>query len=460
MPSIPSKNTRCRFGVSTRDVTPPLGVYARWWGAAMNDLATGVHRPLIASALVFGSLENDAEELVLVAIDYCVFDSDDERALRATIRERAGIPEANLLLATSHTHSSANANTRLSHLPGGDRAQAFLDDMADAVGDAIQQARNEMAPAWVTWGMGKCTLAKNRDYWDADEQMFVTGYNPDGAADDALLVGRISGDDGDLRGVIFNYGCHPTTLAFDNTLFSTDYIGAAREAIFSIYGVPSFFLQGALGEVGPRLGFVGDPAVADQNGRQLGYAVASTLESIPPAATELVYKGIRKSGADLGIWLDEPMDAAALAGTTTLRTSMTTVTLALKDLPPISELQQELDQCTDRVEQERLRRKIGKRRALGDGDTFALPLWCWRLGDALLVAIPEEPYQILQTSLRAHFADRPVLVLSVTNGSHGYLPPSDRYGDYLYQVWQSPFVAGSLEAVIDAAETALASLVV
>ncbi len=459
MPSIPSKNTRCRFGASTRDVTPGLGMYARWWGAAMHDQAQGVHRPLITSALVFAPLEDGGEELVLVTIDYCVFDSDDERALRATIRERAGVQEANLLLATSHTHSSANANTKLGHLPGGARAQDFLDDVADAVGDAIQQARNEQAPAWVTWGMGKCTLATNRDYWDAEEDKFVTGYNPDGTADDALLVGRIAGDDGELRGVLFNYGCHPTTLAFDNTLFSTDYIGAAREAIFSIYGVPSFFLQGALGEVGPRLGFVGDPAVADQNGRQLGYAVASTLESIPPAASALVYKGVRKSGADLGIWLDEPMDDDALAGAEVLRAAMSTVTLTLKDLPPIPELQQELDRCTDRVEQERLRRKIGKRRALGEGETFDLSLWCWRLGDALLVAIPEEPYQILQTSLRAHFGDRPVLVLGVTNGSHGYLPPSDRYGDYLYQVWQSPFAAGSLEAVIDAAESALESLV-
>ncbi len=459
MPSIPSKNTRCRFGASTRDVTPGLGVYARWWGAAMHDQAQGVHRPLETSALVIAPFDGNGEELVLVTIDYCVFEHDDEQALRATIRERAGIPEANLLLSTSHTHSSANANTKLGHLPGGEHAQAFLDRIAEAVGDAIQQARNELAPAWITWGLGKCTLATNRDLWDPEEDKFVTGYNPEGKADDTLLVGRISGDDGDLRGVIFNYGCHPTTLAFDNTHFSTDYIGAAREAIFSIYGVPSYFLQSALGEVGPRLGFVGDPAVADQNGRQLGYAVASTLESIPPAATELVYKGVRKSGADLGIWLDEPMDDTALAGTGTLRAAMTSVTLTLKDLPPVSEIQKELDACTDRVEQERLRRKIGKRRSLGDGDTYDLPLWCWQLGDALLVAIPEEPYQILQTSLREHFADRPVVVLGVTNGSHGYLPPSDRYGDFLYQVWQSPFAAGSLEAVIHEAEAALDRLI-
>jgi hypothetical protein len=459
MPSIPTKNTRCRFGASTRDVTPGLGVYARWWGAAAHDLAQGIHRPLETSALVISPIEGDGEELVLVTIDYCVFEFDDERALRAAIRERAGIPEANLLLATSHTHSSANANTKLGHLPGGDKAQAYLDRVADAVTDAITQARNESQPAWITWGLGKCTLATNRDLWDPEEDKFVTGYNPDGKADDTLLVGRITSDEGTLKGVIFNYGCHPTTLAFDNVLFSPDYIGEARETIRSIYGVPSFFLQGALGEVGPRLGFVGDPAVADQNGRQLGFAVASTVESIPPAATELVYKGVRKSGADLGIWLDEPMAESALEGARTLRAAMTSVTLSLKDLPPIAEIQKELDACTDRVEQERLRRKIGKRRSLGDGDSYEMPIWCWQLGDALLVAIPQEPYQILQTTIREHFAGRPVLVLGVTNGSHGYLPPADRYGDYLYQVWQSPFAAGSLEAVIEAAQKGLDDLI-
>ena len=113
MPSIPSQNTRCRFGASTRDVTPGLGVYARWWGAAMHDQAQGVHRPLETSALVIAPFDGNGEELVLVTIDYCVFEHDDEQALRATIRERAGIPEANLLLSTSHTHSSANANTKL-----------------------------------------------------------------------------------------------------------------------------------------------------------------------------------------------------------------------------------------------------------------------------------------------------------------------------------------------------------
>ena len=38
------------------------------------------------------------------------------------------------------------------------------------------------------------------------------------------------------------------------------------------------------------------------------------------------------------------------------------------------------------------------------------------------------------------------------------LPPRERYGDNLYQVWQSPYTAGCLEAVIAAAERGIASL--
>ena len=31
--------TRCRFGAATRDVTPPVGIYARSWGAATHEVA-------------------------------------------------------------------------------------------------------------------------------------------------------------------------------------------------------------------------------------------------------------------------------------------------------------------------------------------------------------------------------------------------------------------------------------
>src|SRR3989442_14091799 len=84
---------------------------------------------------------------------------------------------------------------------------------------------------------------------------------------------------------VFIYACHPTTLAWENTLLSPDYPGAMREVVEGVTGVPCVFLQGASGDLGPREGFVGDPAVADRNGRQLGYAVLAALEGMPPPGT-------------------------------------------------------------------------------------------------------------------------------------------------------------------------------
>ena len=45
----------CRAGVARRDITPPVGIYHRMWGAATHDRATGVHRPLLATVLVLES---------------------------------------------------------------------------------------------------------------------------------------------------------------------------------------------------------------------------------------------------------------------------------------------------------------------------------------------------------------------------------------------------------------------
>jgi hypothetical protein len=87
-----------------------------------------------------------------------------------------------------------------------------------------------------------------------------------------------------------------------------------------------------------------------------------------------------------------------------------------------------------------------------------MQMWAWRLGEALLVAVPNEPYSVFQSELRRRFAGRPVLALMMTNGGVGYLPPRETYGSGRYQEQQSPFAAGCLERTIEAAAEALAGL--
>src|SRR3954467_9495155 len=102
----------------------------------------------------------------------------------------------------------------------------------------------------------------------------VCGLNQVAPADDTVVVGRVSSaGDGRVLATIVNYACHPTTLAWENTLISPDYIGAMREVVeANTAGALCLFLQGASGELGPAHQYVGDTAVADQHGRRLGYS--------------------------------------------------------------------------------------------------------------------------------------------------------------------------------------------
>ena len=204
--------THCRFGVATRDVTPPVGIYARSWGAATHEVAEGVHRPFAATAAVFAPIDGDGPTLALVAVDLGWFQHvPDEQKLRATILERTGLDEASLLINMSHTHAGANVNSQLTDKPGVELIEPYIEHLTEQIGAAILEAREAAAPAWVTYGTGRCALATNRDLWDAAAERFACGYNPDEPADDTLLVARVTSETGEVRATLFNYACHPTT---------------------------------------------------------------------------------------------------------------------------------------------------------------------------------------------------------------------------------------------------------
>ena len=456
-PSLPSPSTRCLFGVAVRDVTPPVGIYARTWGAAAHDAAEGIHRPMTATAAVFRPLAGGGPTLALVALDLGWFQNlEDERRLREAVLARTGLTPDALLINLSHTHAGPNVNSRLSDVPGGDLVPAYLARLTEAVGDAVLAALDSLAPAWTVWGQGRCALAVNRDFWDAAEGRYACGFNPAAPADDTLVVARVTGDDGAVRATLFNYACHPTTLAWENRLISPDFVGAARQVLEEAFGAPALFLQGASGELAPREGYVGDPAVADRNGRQLGYAAAAALEALAPPATQFVYTGILPSGADLGTWAHQPIGDEQLEAAQRLAARLGEVALARKPLPSVAELEATLAATENRREQEKLRRRLFIQQTLGADPVHRMPVWVWRLGQAALVAVPNEPYSVLQQALRARFAGLPLVVLGVTNGTLGYLAPADVYDRGLYQEQQSPYAPGGLEQTVEALGAALA----
>ena len=133
----------------------------------------------------------------------------------------------------------------------------------------------------------------------------------------------------------------------------------------------------------------------------------------------------------------------------TLATQPSSARLPLKQLPSADDLEKQRLACTDRALEERLRRKRDIRRKVGDGSSFDLPIYAWRIGDAVLAGSCCESYSFLQQELRRRFPDRTILCMNLINGSIGYLPPSELYDSDVYTVWQTPFDQGCLEQTLE-----------
>jgi hypothetical protein len=441
------------IGVAREDITPPVGIYARNWGAAKHDVAEGIHKPLTLTVLTLRE-SGQAAPLVLAAADLGWWRTRaDEEYVRGAVLEEFQLDPARVMVNLSHTHAGPSICREDRDRPGGHLIEAYLARVREALVKATRAALASAVPATLTWGRGRCDLAVNRDLKDPDRDRWVTGFNPGAEADDTVLVGRVADASGRVRAVVVNYACHPTTMAWENRLISPDYPGPMRETVeAALPGALCLYLHGCSGEVSARETYT-NAENCERQGRQLGFAALSTLEGMLPPRTRLEYAGVVESGAPLATWKRVPSAPPA-----TLRAVRAEVELRLKALPSVSEIEADLARCEDRVLAERLRRKKRVRQVVGDGDTARIPLWVWRVGDAYLVGQPNEAYTFLQTELRRAAPPGAVVAMNLVNGSIGYLPPEGLYDRDLYQVWQSPFDRGSLERVAAAARRAIREL--
>lgn len=436
-----TSDVRTHIGVCDVDITPPAGVRHRNWPAS-GETATEVHRSMRLVAMAVGAPDDDAQ--VLITLDGTWWRrAADEWALRSRVLDALGLPEANVVIALSHTHAGPVLASNVTDLPGGAESRAYLDLLAERAVAAAASAVASRVPAVLQWSLGRCSLAVERDLGHAGRA--VVGFNPDVDADDAVLVGRATSDAGHVLATVVNYACHPTTLAWQNDHVSPDYVGSMRDMVEAATRAPCLFLQGASGELSPRDQYTGELAVADRNGEVLGHAVLSTLVNMPPAGTALTLDGIVESGAPLAIWSSRPTTVPRDVTATVQRVEMD-----VRPLTTLDELSREWPEVDGAVLEERLRRATDLREGYVTGPVVDHPVWVWRLGDAVLVAHPGEAYSLLQTELRRRFPDHHVVVSNLANGpGFVYLPTPKAYGMGTYQSWQTVLAEGSLERLID-----------
>ncbi len=225
-------------------MTPPKGVRLAGYPHFPRE-NEGAHDPLYATALY---LTNGKEEYAFVTLDILFFSKKYAADVRKRVNAACGIPERNILMCCSHTHSGpwAAGNPELEATAGDskdiddDYLAALLDGMVKAVCDAKADAFE----AELGFGSGIC---------GAESGVGGNRITKGGLADPTVNVVAVRNKAGEIKGVLTNYALHPTFLHEDSMLVSADYPGYLREYLENVFPTAAVgFAQGASGDQSSR----------------------------------------------------------------------------------------------------------------------------------------------------------------------------------------------------------------
>ena len=271
-------------GCAKVNITPPLGIpLIGSYGKPSDDILD----ELYAKALVFNDGSNT---LVIVSCDLLYTPLEEITGpVRKIITEKIGVPERNILVCATHTHSGPEVFTRSKFGQAGDESppaidRSYLDTLVKNIAGSVLIAHKEMQKVKIGASKGQApeivynrrprnndglvkmafTLppevrATRKVVVDPGGDVRTTFVLPDdktewkfGPIDPEVCVLRVENMDGDLLASLVNFGCHPVSIyPFLSTAVSADYPAYVSSVVEQMEGGLCLFNLGLAGDAVP-----------------------------------------------------------------------------------------------------------------------------------------------------------------------------------------------------------------
>lgn len=432
-----------RAGASACLVDPPIGLpisgVVRREGPAMARLAS-----LEVTAAAFSS---GATRVVLCGVDTLGIQAPEADELRRRISAKTGAGPAGVLLNWNHAHHAPPGCRSLFGWQGDRDPEpsrdvlAYIGYLHGRIVEACTLACESLEPARIRWGLGQVDEAVNRRQRDADGKVTKIGWNPGGLVDPSVPVLQALRKDGTAIATIVSYACHTVTTGIEYLGYSPDYPGPLRDFIRQSTGGECVFMQGAGGNIMPRIAFEGTGEAMRQMGKRLGiealHAVADRRTQ-PCRLKEIAFG----SGTGLALFRWEPMEGPEPR----LTACEKEVEFPLLPLPTIEELtalikktEDEIKAATDNGATEgELRvlryhglnwaRRIEKELRGGSPRTSARgSINAVRIGEGAIVTGPGEVFAEIGLAVKERSPAEVTLYAGFTNGAVSYLPTAAEF---------------------------------
>jgi hypothetical protein len=306
----PAAQAVLKGGCAKVNITPPLGIpLIGSYGKPSDD----VLEELYAKALV---LDDGNNTIAIVSADLLYTPLEEiTNPVREIVKEKCGIPEQNVLVCATHTHSGPEVFTRSKfvpeqEVPASKIDQSYLKTLVEKIASSVLLAHKGMQEVRVGAARGQVpeivynrrprdsnglvkmafTLeaevrATRKVEVDGEGLTRVTFTFPEGQTqlrfgpiDPEVRVLRMEDTDGQIVGSLVNFGCHPVCIyPYLSTAISADYPVCATRVVEQAEGGLCLF---ALGLAGNTVPFDRGVTPRRQIGRALGGEALKQLQFV------------------------------------------------------------------------------------------------------------------------------------------------------------------------------------
>ena len=293
--------TDWHVGIGRRVITPQTQVWLAGYGK--KRAPDGKIHDLWVKVLALRA--SDGKRVVMATTDHMGMSKTIYESLFAKLERRFSLDRSEFMLTFSHNHCGpALKDDLVDYYPTDEEQRRLIaeysDWMEDQVVEAVGEALDNLQPAQLLKGEGKCTFAVNRrENTEADVlKMRAEGTPLRGVVDHYVPVLAVKGEHGKLLGVLFGYACHPTTLSFNT--WCGDYPGFAQVNLEANHpGTAAMFFNACGGDQNPL------PRRKLELCKRYGKMLSDAVEDVLSTPMQPVSGGLRSAFEFVDLAYDE-----------------------------------------------------------------------------------------------------------------------------------------------------------
>jgi hypothetical protein len=279
-----------KAGAAKVNITPEKRMWMSGYGSR-DKPAEGKLTELWAKALV---VEDPAGKRgVLVTMDLVGISRDLAQTVRQELKKKHGLRREQIILSVSHTHTGPVVPSNLDvmftqamelfgekHKDQAATQRKYVNDyghfLEQKLIEVVDAAIKKLAPAKLTWSIGRATFAVNRrTNKETDVPKLREIGQLKGPVDHDVPVLCVRDPSDRIKAIVFGYACHATVLSFFQ--WSGDYPGFSQMVLEKNHpDAVALFWAGCGGDQNPLPRRT--VALAQRYGKQLADAVQAELD--------------------------------------------------------------------------------------------------------------------------------------------------------------------------------------